>query len=115
MAKMGNVVPTIEKLSTPHSEQMLMDIRSDGMRPNMKTANPCAAMTERMPSNSRFHTPPGAGKCSTPNIYAMLNSMVVMKMKLCGSSFVNRARAKLFPARASHCLCVSNFISVPRD
>lgn len=47
MAKTGNAVPTMEKLSTPHSEQILIDIRMDGSSPKMNTLSPCEAMTAR--------------------------------------------------------------------
>ena len=45
MANVGNAVPTIEKLSTPHSEQRLIDMRSAGTKPYMKTAKPIDATT----------------------------------------------------------------------
>ena len=59
MASVGNAVPTIEKLSTPQSEQMLIDMRSDGNSPNMKMPNPCAANTASTPSISNMCHPPG--------------------------------------------------------
>ena len=37
---MGKAEPAIEMLSTAHSEQMLMDIRSDGMSPKTKMPKP---------------------------------------------------------------------------
>ena len=40
MAKTGNAVPTSEKLSTAHKEQVLIDILSDGTSPNMNAPNP---------------------------------------------------------------------------
>ena len=66
MAKTGKAVPTSEKLSTAHREHTLIDILSDGIRPNMNVPKPCADVTARSPSRSIFQMPPSWGKPSIP-------------------------------------------------
>ena len=63
--KAGYVAPPVEKLTTAHSEQILIDILNDGIRPNAKTPNPCADITARKPRSSIVNTPPG---CGNPNM-----------------------------------------------
>jgi len=45
MALSGNAVPAVVKLSTAHSEQILIDMRSEGARPNAKMPKAWEAMT----------------------------------------------------------------------
>ena len=41
----GKAEPAREKLSTPQREQILMDMRSDGIRPKINTPKPMEATT----------------------------------------------------------------------
>ena len=65
MAKTGKAVPTSEKLNTAHSEQVLIDILSDGISPNINAPKPCEAVTASSPSNRICHVPP---LCGNPNM-----------------------------------------------
>ena len=69
MAMRGKAAPQVEKLSTPQREQILMDMRREGMRPKMKTPKPCDEMTARSPRSMMSHVPPGWGKLRCPKIY----------------------------------------------
>ena len=59
MAKSGKVAPQMEKLTTPHSEQILIDIRSEGISPKAKMPQHWQANTLRMPSRMIGSAPPG--------------------------------------------------------
>ena len=60
--KAGKVAPQAEKPSTAHNEQILIDIRKDGISPKANAPNPCAASMVNTPSNSIIPMPPGWGK-----------------------------------------------------
>ena len=47
MAGTGKAVPTILKLTTPHSEQILMLMRSEGIHAMANMPKPWAAVTAR--------------------------------------------------------------------
>ena len=68
MDETGNVAPQMEKLITPHSEQMLIDMRNDGVRPKANTPKLWHANTERRPKSKMGTAPPGWGKRKTPYI-----------------------------------------------
>ena len=68
IARVGKAVPTIEKLSTPHSEHMLIAIRIEGNSPNMNTPKPCDANTVSTPKPIMLPQPPGCGKSRMPNV-----------------------------------------------
>ena len=59
IALRGKAEPTNEKLSTAHSADTLIDIRSDGNRPNVKMPNAWEERTVRTASNSIGMEPPG--------------------------------------------------------
>ena len=62
MPAMGKAEPHIEMESTDHNEQILIDIRSDGIRPKAKMPKPSPADTYNSVSRTMLHTPPRRGK-----------------------------------------------------
>ena len=58
MANKGKAVPEVVKLSTAHSEQILIDMRNEGISPKMKTPKACALKTVNSPSSTIDHVPP---------------------------------------------------------
>ena len=51
----------MEKLTTAHNEQMLIDIRNDGISPNAKMPKHWHANTAKSPKSMIGTTPPGCG------------------------------------------------------
>ena len=58
----GKAEPHNEMLSTDHSELILIDIRMEGINPNVKIPKPSEAMTCRRQSLTILQTPPSRGK-----------------------------------------------------
>ena len=61
MAKSGKVAPLVEKLIIAHSEQILIDMRREGIRPKAKMPNAWADSTASSPVKRLGTMPPGCG------------------------------------------------------
>ena len=68
MPATGKADPHMEMLSTDHSDEILIDIRIEGIRPKAKMPKPRPADTCKRVSHTIFHTPPSRGKSSTSKI-----------------------------------------------
>ena len=51
----GKVEPAIEMLSTAHNEEILIDMRNEGIRPKAKMPKPCDANTCIRPKSTSIH------------------------------------------------------------
>ena len=60
--RMGNAEPHIEMLSTDHSELILIDMRSEGIRPKAKMPKPSELATCKSVRRTMLHVPPRRGK-----------------------------------------------------
>ena len=66
IALIGNAAPTVVKLSTAHNEQILIDMRSEGSKPNMKMPKAWEASTVSAVSANTTQWAPALVKCNTP-------------------------------------------------
>jgi hypothetical protein len=55
----------MEKLTTPHNEQILIDMRNEGISPKAKMPKHWQESTLRMPNRMIGSAPPGCGNCNT--------------------------------------------------
>ena len=62
MPRMGKAEPHIDKPSTDHSELILIDMRSEGIIPNVKIPKPSEAATCKRVSLTMLHVSPRRGK-----------------------------------------------------
>ena len=58
MPIIGKAEPAMEKPSMAHSEQILIDMRSEGIRPKMKMPKPMELNTSSRARRVIFHSPP---------------------------------------------------------
>jgi hypothetical protein len=58
MAVTGKVEPMTEKLSAAHNEQILIDMRREGINPKANVPNPCPLITARKASRRILSIPP---------------------------------------------------------